>query len=156
MIKPLNLFAGRGVQHIQGPAKDFLKKELGDEKNFRLMQPFNGKVFSGEIRVFTVAGKPLAWAKKIPATGNFLANSVSGAKIIRYQPSRKEINKIEKVAQYLCKSFQLVITGMDLLGDYISEINFTSPRLLLGEDHADDFLPYQEFAKIILKKINSF
>ncbi len=155
VLKPLNLYGGRGVQRLKLNSSPLerrqlltqLRQETDNGKSMRLIQPFNSKIFDGEVRCFAFAGTPLAWCLKRPAPGNFLANTAAGATLEPYQPSSQEKQRVEKVAQHLLKRGVYVV-GFDVIGGLISEINITSPRLLVGK--GDDSQYYDDFARRVL------
>lgn len=154
IIKPLTLFGGRGVE----------KLDLGDlEKNLaleqikgftegqlRLVQPFNSKIYEGEVRVFSCCGEPVSWCIKKPAQGEYLANTSRGAVLEEYVPSAEERLMIETVSQDLMKR-GVYLAGYDVIGGQISEINITSPRLLLAPDQ--DTRPFYDKLVNLIERI---
>lgn len=144
IIKPLDLFGGQGVfrmVHGDKVAEERLRQELASEA--RLIQPFDRAVFHGEIRAFTLGGRAISWCLKKPATGSFLANTAAGATLHSFTPSSELKNKIERVATDLY-SKGVSIAGFDIIGQNISEINITSPRLLCPSDDLYNY--YEEIA----------
>ena len=146
ICKPLTLFGGRGIVRLKFENKENppaeIKKILIDEtnngKSARLIQPFNDKIFKGEIRVFTVGGKSISWCLKKPDKGNYLANTSSGATLNKYEPTKNEIIRIEKIASSMLKD-GVYFVGFDIIGEHLSEINITSPRLLQATDDQSDY-----------------
>lgn len=153
VIKPLNLFGGRGVDQVLlegNQVRDLqkLEKIQIDQPGYKIVQEFDKRVFDGEVRVFTVHGGVIASCLKIPEKGNFLANTRAGATLHRYELKPIELERISSVASEL-KKRGLFVIGFDLIGGYISEINVTSPRLLI-----DNFLniePYQMCVEKFIK-----
>jgi len=135
ILKPLTLFGGRGVERLQlksdGRAQVLakLRSATGDGASIRLIQPFNPAIYDGEVRVFTGFGRPLAWCLKRPAPGEFLANTRAGATLEAYEPTTVESTRVTSVASAL-HTQGVFLTGFDLIGGFVSEINLTSPRLL--------------------------
>lgn len=139
IIKPLTLFGGRGVQRVElGRGEDTALRLLADATNkgtaTRLVQAFDPAVFAGEVRVFTAFAEPIAWCLKTPAPGQFLANTRAGASLSAYQPTPIEEQRVRAVATTLLQEGVSLI-GFDLIGGFVSEINITSPRLLVGDSH---------------------
>lgn len=136
IIKPLQLFGGRGIKRLT-LKESFHDKELKEELLLltesetipRLIQPFNKSIFDGEIRVFTVNGKAVSWCKKKPAKGQFLAGTAAGATLEDFIPDHQMEQMVTEVAEELTKK-GIYLTGMDIIGGKLSEINITSPRLL--------------------------
>ncbi len=153
VIKPLNLFGGRGVEQVifeGNKLKDSgkiiqLQKEL---PGYKIAQKFDKAIFEGEVRAFTVNGEVIASCLKVPKKGNFLANTRAGAVLKNYSLSPLEQTRVKSVAESLVKK-GVFIVGFDLIGGFISEINLTSPRLLL-ENFADE-LPFDKSVELFIK-----
>ena len=128
-----------------------LREETQNGQDMRLLQPFDQRIFQGEVRAFSVNGKALGWCLKRPHEDNFLANTRSGATLESYQPRIDEVALVEKVAQALVKD-GVYFVGFDIIGNFISEINITSPRLLHGPDDTRDY--YKEIAEELAKDLH--
>lgn len=154
IVKPLDLFGGRGVERLEakGPGGALTAEisSLFSDGQIRIVQPFDKAIFDGEVRAFTAGGRALSWSLKVPAKGEFLANTRMGATIEPYQPTSEESAMVAKVSQSLLDK-GVYFVGYDLIGGKISEINITSPRLLVapGEEErpiydrmAEDLINY--------------
>ena len=144
IIKPLDLYGGRGIFRLnlkelnRSKALDQLKEVTQNGSQMRLIQAFNKHIYEGEVRVFTLGGKALSWCLKKPAPGEFLANTGAGATIHPYEPSEHLRSKVERIAQKL--NFQgIPLLGFDIIGELVSEINITSPRLLQAPEDTTNY-----------------
>lgn len=151
VLKPLTLFGGRGVTRIRlsegaEAARQLLATETAGGQQLRLVQAFDPAIHDGEVRVFTAFGHAIAWCRKKPAPGQFLANTRMGAVLEAYTPSVAEVRRVTRVAKALARE-GAVFLGFDLIGGYISEINLTSPRLLHGPDDHSDY--YSRIAELV-------
>lgn len=137
ILKPLNLFGGRGVEHVQIKSDVEALQQIAalteSGTSLRLVQKFNQAIYDGEVRVFTAFGEPIAWCLKKPQSGNFLANTRAGATLHAYQPTAAEEARVRRVAAGL-RQDGVELIGFDLIGGKVSEANITSPRLLVGPD----------------------
>lgn len=139
IVKPLDQFGGKGIFRLNCTtiekidAYKILETETQQGSQIRLIQKFNKDIYDGEIRVFTLGGEPLSWCLKKPSPGNFLANTSAGATIHPYEPGEKMYNMVTRIAKELL-SEGVAIIGFDIIGDVISEINITSPRLLQADE----------------------
>lgn len=152
ILKPLDLFGGRGVKRIvsrdlnDADLIQLLTEETENNQRLRLVQPFNHNIAQGEIRVFTAFGEPIAWCLKKPQPGKFLANTRAGATLHSVKPSVKLDAMVRKIAAKLGeKGIQLI--GFDIIGELISEINITSPRVLIP-DESNIQETYDRFAEL--------
>ncbi|MEY4632217.1 MAG: hypothetical protein RIQ81_2337 [Pseudomonadota bacterium] len=153
VIKPLALFGGRGVERIElerdkDPARvvEKITAMTRDGVEKRIVQPFDPRVFDGEVRAFCVGGEPVAWCLKRPGRGEFLANTRAGATLESYKPTLDDLARVKNVAARLALEGAPIV-GFDLIGGFISEINLTSPRLLMpaGQESAE-LQAYDHFA----------
>lgn len=153
IVKPLLRHGGQGVFRVhlatldeQG-ARRKLSTALQQQGTALMVQQFQEEVWQGEVRCFCAFGEPVAWCLKVPAAGNFLANTAQGAQLLPYRPSAAEIATATRVAQRLLANGVYFI-GFDMIAGLITEINLTSPRLLLPPEHDDD--PYPQIAARIM------
>lgn len=154
IIKPLFNYSGHGVKHII--QKDLTTSEIfnlfktytSQETQFVMIQPFESKVFEGEVRVFTIGTNPLVWCLKKPKTGQFLTNSSYGSSRLAYKPTSSELQIVNDIS-YDLQKFGVEIIGFDILAGFVSEINITSPRLLIPQDDKHDY--YEDFARWVLQ-----
>ena len=131
VIKPLGLYGGRGIEHIEGTRglEEKLHMATMNGKEARLIQEFNPAISGGEVRAFTVAGKPVAWCLKIPKKGDFLANTRAGSTLETYRPTSRDMDIATGVAETLLKK-GVMFAGIDIIGGWLSEVNITCPALL--------------------------
>ena len=155
ILKPLTLFGGRGVLHLEikkgdqqsrQTARTLLIQETEEGRHLRQIQAFDRRIYDGEVRAFTAFGEPVAWCLKKPAHGNFLANTRAGATLLPFNPPADVKARVMRVAQKLQES-GVVFVGFDLIGGMVSEINITSPRLLTAPGDPVDH--YQHMAKLV-------
>lgn len=156
VLKPLTLFGGRGVirLNLKAASAEEIRRVLREETqgglDYRLLQPFDQRIFEGEVRVFTAGGEAISWCLKRPSAENFLANTRSGATLEPYEPTPVEVAQIEGIAQRLLKDGVYFI-GFDVIGGNVSEINITSPRLLQAPD--DSAAPYNRIAAMLAETL---
>ena len=149
IVKPLLRHGGQGVVRV--PLADIGEQEARQKLSAAqqqygttlLVQQFREEVWQGEVRCFCAYGEPVAWCLKQPAAGNFLANTAQGAKLFMHRPSTAEVETATYVAQRLLQDGVYFI-GFDMIAGLITEINLTSPRLLLPPATKDD--PYPQIA----------
>jgi glutathione synthase len=151
VLKPLNLFGGRGVERMQETqkisAKAGIERFLKSTEGAVIMQPFLKDIEKGEVRCFAYAGKPLEWTLKVPQKGEFLANTRMGASLHAYSPTAEEVERVSQFSELLAKRGIYAI-GFDIIGGLVSEINITSPRLLTTPGKETE--AHERFAEAIM------
>lgn len=129
VIKPLDLYGGQKVfcvsnrtQHLMS----FTNIVTANGTEYAVVQKFIESVYSGDKRVFLVDGKPIGQMNRIPPAGEFRANIHLGATPQRCELNERDIEIIETISPKLC-SLGLTMVSIDIIGDYLTEINVTSP-----------------------------
>lgn len=155
IFKPLDLYGGLGIERLKASEKTaselrrFIDEHTQASTQHRLVQPFNPSIHEGEVRVFCAGGTPIAWCLKKPRQGEFMANTRLGAELIDYKPSKEETTRVERIAKDLTHE-GIFLTGFDLIGGYVSEINITSPRLLSVGPNEKEI--YEQLADLICEQ----
>ena len=134
IFKPLEGMGGKAVFHVQEQDENLsvILEVLTAGGRVSVM----GQVYIPEIknlgdkRILLIDGKPIPYAlARIPAKGELRGNLAAGA--------RGEVVPLTERDYWLCqqltKSFQqrgILFAGIDVIGDYLTEINITSPTCI--------------------------
>ncbi|SMM99528.1 Glutathione synthetase [uncultured Candidatus Thioglobus sp.] len=95
-----------------------------------MVQEFLTDITKGDKRILLINGKPIDYClARIPAEGNFKGNLAAGATGIGQPLSERDYYLCEQIAPTL-KAKGLMFVGLDVIGDYITEINVTSPTCI--------------------------
>ena len=121
---------GQGIEKLNLNQKnliDKLKKSTKDFKEKIMVQKFIERVYEGDKRILIINGKPSEYAVvRTPARGEFKGNLAAGG-----TASIEKLNKIEKnIASEIAprlKERGILIAGLDVVGDFLTEINITCP-----------------------------
>jgi len=82
---------------------------------------------SGDKRILMINGQPAPYAlARIPNSTDFRGNLASGAKGVAHTLTERDLFLCQQVGPTL-KAKGLFLVGLDVIGDYITEINVTSP-----------------------------
>jgi glutathione synthase len=129
VLKPLGGRAGHGVIRAngEGPGLTALMELVTQQQQLPVMiQAFLAVVSAGDKRILLVDGTPLGAVNRIPKAGDFRSNlAVGGA-----PEAAKLTPREEQICAELCPALReagLFFVGIDVIGDYLSEINVTSP-----------------------------
>lgn len=91
-----------------------------------MLQPFLPEISEGDKRVILFNGKPVGAMRRVPAAGNFLANLAQGARAEACDINDRERLICSELEPFL-KAEGLYFVGIDIIGNYLIEINVTSP-----------------------------
>ena len=129
IVKPLYGNGGAGVFHIT-PGDENLGSLLEMfTQMYRepvIVQRYLPEIRQGDKRIILVDGVPAGAVSRMPAEGDARANFHAGgqARVAELNPREQEI--CEAIGPAL-KERGLVFVGIDVIGDYLTEINVTSP-----------------------------
>jgi len=95
-----------------------------------LTQEFLTDIAKGDKRILLINGKPIDYAlARMPAEGSFKGNLAAGATGVGQPLSDRDRYLCEQIGPTL-KDKGLMFVGLDVIGDYITEINVTSPTCI--------------------------
>lgn len=129
IIKPLYGHGGNAVFHLQeGDAnlKSLLELMFHQSNVPVIAQKFLPEVRGGDIRVILVDGEVAGQIGRVPAAGEIRSNFRVGGSAAKLALSPRQLEICEALKPELQKR-GLLFVGIDLIGDYLTEINVTSP-----------------------------
>jgi glutathione synthase len=129
VIKPLGLMGGQGIERIKLGDKnlDNLLNKISEKQEKMMIQKFIPEVFEGDKRVLLIDGEDCGFAvSRIPQGDDFRGNLAAGGKAEVVQLNERDQEIIQSIKPDLEKK-GIMIAGIDILGNYLTEINITSP-----------------------------
>ena len=129
IIKPLFGNGGAGVFHVK-PDDDNLGSLLEMFTAFSrepvIVQRYLPEIRQGDKRIVLVDGQPSGAVLRVPAQGEARANLHVGGKPVKAALTARDREICARIGPAL-KERGLVFVGIDVIGDYLTEINVTSP-----------------------------
>ena len=129
VIKPLGLMGGQGIERIKLGDKnlDNLLDKISEKQEKMMIQKFIPEVFEGDKRVLLIDGEDCGFAvSRIPQGDDFRGNLAAGGKAEVVELNKRDKEIIQSIKPDLEKK-GIMIAGIDILGNYLTEINITSP-----------------------------
>jgi glutathione synthase len=130
IVKPLDGMGGAGVFRLQpGDPNAGSILETVTAHGFRtaMAQKFIPAIRDGDKRVLVIDGVPVPYClARIPKAGETRGNLAAGG-IGRAQPLTERDREIATVVGQALLPRGLRLLGLDVIGDYLTEINVTSP-----------------------------
>jgi len=129
IVKPLFGNGGAGVFHIKPDDENLTSLMELFTQMFRepvIVQRYEPKVREGDKRIILVDGEPVGGINRIPAMGEARANMHVGGRAVKTELSARDREICEAIGPTL-RDQGLVFVGIDVIGDYMTEINVTSP-----------------------------
>lgn len=133
VLKPLEGMGGKSVFKVTaGDANtNVIIETLTDsQQRFIMAQKYLPEIASGDKRILLIDGKPVDYAlARIPAVGETRGNLAAGGtgKGVELSPRDRWI--CEQTGPVL-RDKGLLFVGLDVIGDYLTEINVTSPTCI--------------------------
>ena len=149
VLKPLDGMGGASIFVLteDSPNISVILETMTDYGTRSAMaQQFLPEISEGDKRILVIDGKAVPYAlARIPARGESRGNLAAGGIAKGVELSKRDHWIVEQVAPTL-KDKGLLFVGIDVIGDYLTEINVTSPTCareldnLYGLNIAGDFL----------------
>jgi glutathione synthase len=129
VLKPLFGSGGAGVFHLR-PGDDnlnsLLEMYISVYREPVMVQRYLPEVRQGDKRIVLVEGEPQGAVNRVPAAGEARANLHVGGRAQRTELTAREREICAAIGPTL-REQGLVFVGIDVIGDYMTEINVTSP-----------------------------
>jgi len=133
ILKPLNGMGGASVFHLhQGDSNTNVTIELLTDygNRFTMAQKYLPEISEGDKRILVIDGQPVPYAlARVPAPGESRGNLAAGGHGKGVELSERDRWICEQVGPTL-RDKGLWFVGLDVIGDYLTEINVTSPTCI--------------------------
>ena len=118
-----------------------------------MAQKYIADIRNGDKRILIIGGRviPLCLAR-IPPKGEFRGNLAVGGSGIVKQLSERDLLIANSVAE-ICVKRGLLFVGLDIIGNFLTEINVTSPTCAREIDKELDFSIGDLFMECISKRL---
>ena len=130
ILKPLDGMGGMGIFRVgpDGMNLGSIIETLNQGGAQSLMvQKFLPEIVDGDKRVLIIGGKPVPYSlARIPQGSEVRGNLAAGGKGVA-QPLSARDYEIAHALGPILQSRGLLLAGVDVIGDYVTEINVTSP-----------------------------
>jgi glutathione synthase len=143
VLKPLDGMGGRGIFRVKADDKNLnsMLETLiagdshGQGRHGAMAQKFIPQISAGDKRILLIDGEPVPYAlARIPQGDEFRGNLAAGGRGEGVPLSERDRWIAAQVAPDLRKR-GLRFVGLDVIGDYLTEINVTSPTCVRELDH---------------------
>jgi len=129
VIKPLYGYGGRNVLRIKEDDQNFhtlMEMMFGGSKEPMMVQRFLPEVATEDRRIIMLDGEIAAIFGRIPSEDEIRANMRIGGIPAKADLSAKQMSMCEELGEML-REEGILFAGVDMIGDYLTEINTTSP-----------------------------
>ncbi len=151
ILKPLHAMGGAGIFRVRDgdPNTSVIIETLTRQGRMPIMaQRYLPEIAQGDKRILMIDGEPVPYAlARIPQQGETRGNLAAGGAGVGMPLTERERWLAAQVGPTL-REKGLVFVGLDVIGDYITEINVTSPTCIreldaqFGLDIAGDLIDH--------------
>jgi len=133
ILKPLDAMGGESVFRVNRSNPNvnvIIEIMTARGQRFAMAQRYIPEILQGDKRILMIDGEPLPYAlARIPAVGETRANLASGGSGKGVPLSEHDHWICRQVGPAL-REKGLLFVGLDVIGDYLTEINVTSPTCI--------------------------
>jgi len=149
ILKPLDGMGGSQIFRVRhdDPNRNVIIETLTREGRRTIMaQRFVPEIAAGDKRILLIAGQPVPYClARIPKAGETRGNLAAGGSGVAQELSPRDREIAETLGPILFAR-GLLLVGIDVIGDHLTEINVTSPTCMVeirqqtGFDSAATFI----------------
>ena len=133
VMKPLHGMGGASIFRVRvdDPNTGVILETLTEHgQRFAMAQRFIPEISAGDKRILMIDGEPVPYAlARIPAEGESRGNLAAGGRGEGVALSARDRWICEQIGPAL-RERGLTFVGLDVIGDYLTEINVTSPTCI--------------------------
>ncbi len=129
VLKPLHGAAGSGVVRLKAEDPNLgalIEIHAAASRDPLVIQKFVPAVSKGDKRIILIEGEPVGAINRIPAVGAVRSNLRVGGVAAPVELTERDREICAAIGPTL-KARGLIFVGIDVIGDYLTEINVTSP-----------------------------
>ncbi|MCK4674293.1 MAG: glutathione synthase [Gammaproteobacteria bacterium] len=133
ILKPLDGMGGASIYRInpQDPNLSVILETVTENETRTVMaQQFIPEIIHGDKRVLLINGEAVPYAlARIPASGETRGNLAAGGTGVGIELNERDHWICQQIGPVL-KQQGILFAGIDIIGDYLTEINITSPTCI--------------------------
>ena len=129
VLKPLHGAAGSGVVRLKAGDPNLealIEIHATGSRDPLVIQKFIPAVSAGDKRIILIDGEPIGAINRVPADGQVRSNLRVGGTAAPVGLTERDMDICRIIGPEL-KRRGLLFVGIDVIGDYLTEINVTSP-----------------------------
>ncbi|RMG35230.1 MAG: glutathione synthase [Gammaproteobacteria bacterium] len=133
ILKPLEGMGGASVFRVRphDPNRTVIIETLTRHgARLTMAQRYIPEISEGDKRILVIDGEPVPWAlARIPADGETRGNLAAGGRGVGVPLNERDREIVAGVSPML-RDMGILFAGLDVIGDYLTEINITSPTCI--------------------------
>ena len=142
IVKPLDGMAGNGIFMVTPKDKNInviLETATNNSEKTIMAQKYLPEIEKGDKRIIVIKGEAMPYClARIPSKGEIRANLAKGGKGRAQKLTAGDKKIVMGVRDFLIKT-KLNFVGLDIIGNYLTEINITSPTGIVEIEEQTNF-----------------
>lgn len=129
VLKPWDGNGGRGVlvsRHGDRNLRSMAEVLTAEERSYVIAQHYIEEIAQGDKRIILIDGEPVGQMLRVPGTDDHRGNMHVGASVVACDLTPRDQQVCAALGPVL-RQRGLLFVGIDMIGDYLTEINVTSP-----------------------------
>jgi len=156
IVKPLDGMGGTGIFRLRDnePNRGAILETLTDNGQRTIMaQRYIPDIVKGDKRILLIGGEPVPYClARIPLAGETRGNLAAGGRGVA-QPLSERDRQIAVAAAERLAGRGLLLVGLDVIGEYVTEVNVTSPTCFVEITEQTGFDVGEMFAKALERAV---
>jgi glutathione synthase len=133
VVKPVDSMGGESIFSVRADDKNLnviLETVTAHGKRYVMAQHYIPEISAGDKRILMVNGSPVPYSlARIPRADEFRGNLAAGGRGVGQPLSERDFWIANEVGTWLREN-DVLFAGLDVIGDYLTEINITSPTCI--------------------------
>lgn len=158
IVKPLDGMGGDGVFRIRSddPNLGSILETLTENGSRTIMaQRYIPDIKQGDKRILIIGGEPVPYSlARIPLAGETRGNLAAGGRGVA-QPLTERDWEIARTLAPVLAERGLLLVGLDVIGDWLTEVNVTSPTCFVEISQQTDFNVSAFFVKALEQAVGA-
>tara|TARA_R110000851_G_scaffold333421_2_gene513045 strand:+ start:107994 stop:108953 length:960 start_codon:yes stop_codon:yes gene_type:complete len=142
IFKPLDGMGGTGIFHVRADGANLgaILETLTDNGTRTIMaQRYIPEIKQGDKRILLINGEPVPYAlARIPQAGETRGNLAAGGRGVAQLLTEQDRHIAESIGPKV-RERGLLLVGLDVIGNYLTEVNVTSPTCFVEITEQTDF-----------------
>ncbi|MBU8897203.1 glutathione synthase [Corallococcus sp. M34] len=139
ILKPIDGFGGKGILFLapgDRNARSAVELLTRGGREPIVAQAYVPESRLGDKRILLVDGEPAGAVMRVPSEQDHRGNMAAGGTPVKAELTARDLFVCERLKPSL-REKGLTLVGIDVLGDFLTEVNVTSPTGLVEADHLD-------------------
>ncbi|MBN1208484.1 MAG: glutathione synthase [Myxococcaceae bacterium] len=139
ILKPIDGFGGKGILFVSPEdrnTRSLLEMLTDNGREAIIAQAYVPQSRQGDKRIILVDGEPLGAVLRVPSEDDHRGNMAAGGTPVKTTLTQRERDICARLKPKLLER-GLLLVGIDVLGDSLTEVNVTSPTGLVEIDALD-------------------